>query len=262
MHILRLATLITATLACVCGQSIRMNPRTHLPDLVGSGGSGVVNLSTNTSAYCVSTTGTNSASCSLSPTALAAYVSGGIIILKHNLTNTGAMTLAVDGLTAKSILTQDGTALAVGDITINKPKLMIFDATLNAFVVQGDGKGTTSATSTRATWALCLGVPCVVQTDVTNWYIVTNSTAFQRCYFSSKTAPVGASLAVDVKKNGTTSIFGADPKPTLASGVTGPSLFTITSPLALVAGDYLTIDITSIGTTTAGLDVTLVCSGT
>ena len=64
-----------------------------------------------------------------------------------------------------------------------------------------------------------------------------------------KTAPSGAALTVTVNKNGSSIGTG-----TIADGATsglGQSL----SPTSFSAGDYLTVDITQIGSSTAGEDL-------
>jgi hypothetical protein len=70
------------------------------------------------------------------------------------------------------------------------------------------------------------------------------------------TAPTGASLIVDVNKNGTTIYTTQGARPTIAA-----SSFTATgnSPAVttFVAGDYLTVDVDQIGSTVAGSDLTV-----
>jgi hypothetical protein len=70
------------------------------------------------------------------------------------------------------------------------------------------------------------------------------------------TSPVGASVIVDVRKNGTT-LFPTNPgnRPTIA-----PGAFTVTTVpdvVAFSAGDYLTVDIVQVGTTNPGADLTV-----
>lgn len=67
------------------------------------------------------------------------------------------------------------------------------------------------------------------------------------------TAPTGASVIVDVNKNGST-IFTAAAKPTIAAGqnISGQNIPDITR---IIAGDYLTIDIDQIGSTLPGEDL-------
>lgn len=66
------------------------------------------------------------------------------------------------------------------------------------------------------------------------------------------TASVGAPIVIDVKKNGV-SIFGGTPLSVSAGQFTN----TKNTNEAVVAGDYLTIDIVSVGTSTAGSDLTV-----
>jgi hypothetical protein len=70
------------------------------------------------------------------------------------------------------------------------------------------------------------------------------------------TAPTGASLIVDVNKNGTTTYGTQSARPTIAaSSVTAVGgAATVTT---LAAGDYLTIDVDQIGSTVAGADLTV-----
>jgi hypothetical protein len=70
------------------------------------------------------------------------------------------------------------------------------------------------------------------------------------------TAPVGASVIVDVKKNGTTIFTTSGHRPTIAAS-TFTALATGIDVPTVSAGDYLTVDITQIGSTTAGADLTV-----
>jgi hypothetical protein len=68
------------------------------------------------------------------------------------------------------------------------------------------------------------------------------------------TAPTGSSLLVDVNKNGTT-IFGTQAnRPTIAAGATAATVGANTVT-AFAAGDYLTVDVDSVGSTVAGSDL-------
>lgn len=74
-------------------------------------------------------------------------------------------------------------------------------------------------------------------------------------------APTGASLIVDVHKNGTTIFTTQSNRPTIAA-----TTFTDTSTPAVTtwaAGEYLTVDIDQVGSTVAGSDlvVTVVVNG-
>jgi hypothetical protein len=70
------------------------------------------------------------------------------------------------------------------------------------------------------------------------------------------TSPVGASIIVDARKNGTT-LFPTNPgnRPTIA-----PGSFTVTAVpdvVAFSAGDYLTVDIVQVGTASPGANLTV-----
>lgn len=92
--------------------------------------------------------------------------------------------------------------------------------------------------------------PLVVSTGTSRWY---NDTGLSLTLIAVRlwagTAPTGASLIVDVNKNGTT-MFSSG-KPTLTatnqtSKTTGPSTTNLDD------GDYLTVDVDQIGSTLAG----------
>jgi hypothetical protein len=70
------------------------------------------------------------------------------------------------------------------------------------------------------------------------------------------TAPVGASILVDVHKNGTTIFTTQSGRPEIAAaGTTDKSATPDVTSWA--DGDYLTVDIDQIGSTTAGADLTV-----
>lgn len=69
---------------------------------------------------------------------------------------------------------------------------------------------------------------------------------------SAGTAPTGAALVVDVKKGGT-SIFPTTPKPRVAAGANTGTATPDTT--AWGVGEYLTVDVTQIGSTVGGSDV-------
>lgn len=71
------------------------------------------------------------------------------------------------------------------------------------------------------------------------------------------TAPVGASIIVDVNKNGTTIYTTQGNRPTIADGANAGGPGTTPDVTTLVAGDYLTIDVDQIGSGTAGSDLTV-----
>ena len=71
------------------------------------------------------------------------------------------------------------------------------------------------------------------------------------------TAPTGASLIVDINKNGTTLFTTQGNRPTIAAGA---NLGSTTAPAVttFAAGDYITVDVDQIGSTVAGSDLAVV----
>lgn len=71
------------------------------------------------------------------------------------------------------------------------------------------------------------------------------------------TAPTGATLIVDVKKNGSTIFTTTANRPTIAASAnaSGAAIPDIT---AFATGDYMTVDIAQVGATIAGADLTTV----
>ncbi len=74
---------------------------------------------------------------------------------------------------------------------------------------------------------------------------------------SASVAPTGASIKVDVHKNGTTIFTTQANRPEISAG-TNVSGIKTPDVTALAAGDYLTIDVDQIGSTIAGADLVVV----
>lgn len=74
-------------------------------------------------------------------------------------------------------------------------------------------------------------------------------------YVTVGTAPTGASLIIDVNKNGTTIFSTQANRPTITAGtnIGGPGATPNTT--ALAAGDYISVDIDQIGSSVAGSDL-------
>lgn len=89
-------------------------------------------------------------------------------------------------------------------------------------------------------------------------YYYEQPTTIQQVRASVGTAPGGASIIIDVRKNGA-SIFSLSPKPTIISGANTATATPDTA--SLTAGDYLTVDITQVGLTTPGADLTVEIKG-
>ncbi len=71
------------------------------------------------------------------------------------------------------------------------------------------------------------------------------------------TAPTGASIIVDVNKNGTTIYTTQGNRPTIAASANAGGPGATPDVTSLVAGDYLTVDIDQVGSTVAGSDLTV-----
>ncbi|MCQ4363022.1 hypothetical protein KQR54_18155 [Mycobacterium gordonae] len=78
----------------------------------------------------------NTFTLSLSP-ALGAYVDGVAVAVKIHAANTGASTININGLGAKSILDSKGNALTSGKIALNSVYTLRYNGT--AFILQGEG---------------------------------------------------------------------------------------------------------------------------
>lgn len=70
------------------------------------------------------------------------------------------------------------------------------------------------------------------------------------------TAPTGAALIIDLNKNGT-SIYGAqENRPSIQAG-TNSALGGTPSVQTFAAGDYITVDVDAVGSSTPGADLTV-----
>lgn len=89
-----------------------------------------------------------------------------------------------------------------------------------------------------------------VTTGTARWYAPYNlATNSIKAYV--ETAPVGSAISITVNKNGTSAAT-----PSISAGATTSS--EITSAITLSEGDYLTVDITAVGSTTAGENLNIV----
>ena len=95
--------------------------------------------------YVGSVSGTDTITGSLTP-AIAAYATGMVVVLTPANTNTGAATLALNGLSAKTIITALGANLTAGALRPNYPTVLVYNGT--NFVVIGPDIATGSFTGT------------------------------------------------------------------------------------------------------------------
>jgi hypothetical protein len=68
------------------------------------------------------------------------------------------------------------------------------------------------------------------------------------------TAPTGASVIVDVNKNGTTLFTTQANRPTIAASAFADTA-SVPDVVTVAAGDYITVDIDQVGSTVAGADL-------
>jgi hypothetical protein len=91
-------------------------------------------------------TGTNTIAATGTPT-VASYVTGATYSFIPANDNSGAVTIAIDGLTAKAISKNNGTALSAGDLQAGKLALIEYDGTrfqlLNNIIIDGSHVGGT-----------------------------------------------------------------------------------------------------------------------
>lgn len=94
-------------------------------------------------------------------------------------------------------------------------------------------------------------------TDKTNHYIIPRNCNFAKAFATAKTGPVGSNLVFDIKKNGT-SLWSVNTGNRLAI-VAGQTKGTQTSFDTTTGseGDELSIDVVSVGSTTAGQNITV-----
>lgn len=71
------------------------------------------------------------------------------------------------------------------------------------------------------------------------------------------TAPTGASLILDVNKNGTTVFTTQGNRPTIAAAGFNTTTEPVPDVTAIAAGDYITVDRDQVGSTIAGADAIL-----
>lgn len=92
--------------------------------------------------------GTNTITAGMSP-ALTAYSAGMLVVLTPANANTGAVTIAIDGLAALDIFNTRGLFLAAGDLQAGIPALLLLDSGADDFIlINSMGNGTFTGTLT------------------------------------------------------------------------------------------------------------------
>ena len=106
------------------------------------------------------------------------------------------------------------------------------------------------------------GVQAVTSVSARRYNNTGNTLTITKVQASVSTAPVGAGLVLDVKKNGTTIFTSAGERTTVAAGAyTGSSVPTAITTWA--ADEYMEVFVTQVGSTTPGSNLTgeVVCQG-
>ena len=134
-------------------------------------------------------------------------------------------------------------------------------ATAGGSVILGGGGGGGGGGTVSATLAYAVSGDLAALTDVA--FPLRPSAAFtiDEVYIEVKTAPTGASIIVDVHKNGTTIFTTQSARPEIAiSGFTDTSGTPDVTSFA--KDDAVTIDVDQIGSTIAGADLVVMVRGT
>lgn len=95
-------------------------------------------------------------------------------------------------------------------------------------------------------------------TGTMRWLCPWTSTTINYTVAAVGTAPTGASIICDVKKNGTTVYTTSANRPTIVAGANATTTKPTPDVTAFNAGDYLTVDIVQVGATIAGSDLVIV----
>lgn len=115
--------------------------------------------------------------------------------------------------------------------------------------------GSTIRAGDKMTWGLCAVSNCTASDVVNNPYIFTGNYSVQNCYVAAGISPTGASLILQVKKNGSNAFTVV-----LTAGTANNTTLTSSPSMSGVTGDNISVAITQVGSTVAGANVTLACT--
>lgn len=132
-----------------------------------------------------SVSGTDTITGSLTP-AIASYATGMIVILFPSGANTGATTLALNGLAAKSIRDVFGSALKGGELRLTNPAVLVYNGTYFVLVSEDAASGSFTGTLTGCTTS---------PTATINWYRTGNLVTL---YFTSNLQATSNSTSMTV----------------------------------------------------------------
>lgn len=124
-------------------------------------------------------------------------------------------------------------------------------------VLKGDGVGTSAwGVVNRAPGWYVNGTLSTGANFGPRW-VMPQAMTIVKCWLIVRTAPTGAAILIDINKNGATIWATQGDRATIADGATSGNTTTFDTT-ALAAGDYLDLDIDQVGSTTAGVDLTVV----
>ena len=112
--------------------------RTHYPS--------IAQLQDGSCSLVSSVAGTDTITGSLTP-AITGYAGGMVVVFEPANTNTGAVTIALNGLAAKAIVKWDGDALIAGDLAANVPAVLVYDGSTNFILLNPNFPATLPAVS-------------------------------------------------------------------------------------------------------------------
>lgn len=172
--------------------------------------------------------------------------------------------------TPTELLTVFGVTEVVGDtLTITGPLEGTVDRDyfdgdwVDLRVTAGYVNDLNIAVGGKNTWVLGAGTPVTVATDKTAWAIIDQNRTPTKAYISAKTAPVGASLIVDIllsTNSGVsfTSLWAVTPanRPTLTTGNNYGTVIAFDTT-SLPEGGLLRIDVIQVGSIVQGQDITV-----
>lgn len=205
----------------------------------------VIEFQRNPVKYLGSVAGTNTITASMTP-ALTAYSTGMSVMFTPANNTTGAATININSLGAKSIVKGDGTALESGDLQASTIHFLIYDGTnfvclnpLSLNLVNGTFSGTLAVTgaltlngslTTDNSTADEVGFKGLPQNSQSGNYTLVLSDAAKSIYSTGASAtitiPSNASVAFPI---GTSIVIGAD-------GTAGSRTISITSDSLFLAG--------------------------
>lgn len=127
----------------------------------------------------------------------------------------------------------------------------------NTWTALGSGGGSSAPAS--VVFTVCASAGCVVN-ETSNWTnFVTAAGTLSKCGIIATTAPTGSAIIIDLLKNGS-SVFGANPKPTVTLNSTTYAAVTTFGTTAVAEGDALVAKVTQADSNSVGQFVTLKCA--